>query len=117
MAAQCSKEKGAAGLAECCMTIFRALSEYCLQTDTAYRHRGPDCRAGGAAVCPERAARQTCLPAADGVHGAVDEIRAELDALVGLAAVKDYVFGLADNLQVQQRRAPAGSRRPACPCT
>ena len=33
VAAQCSKEKGAAGLAECCDKMFRALSEYCLQTD------------------------------------------------------------------------------------
>ena len=29
--------------------------------------------------------------------GAVEQIRAELDALVGLAPVKEYVFGLADN--------------------
>ena len=36
------------------------------------------------------------------------EIRAELNGLVGLGAVKEYVFGLADNLQVQQRRAAAG---------
>ena len=33
VAAQCSKEKGAAGLAAACEQIFRALSEYCLQTD------------------------------------------------------------------------------------
>ena len=33
VAAQCSKEKGAEGLADCCERIFRALSEYCLQTD------------------------------------------------------------------------------------
>ena len=46
------------------------------------------------------------LPAA--YTGAVEQIRAELDALVGLAPVKEYVFGLADNLQVQQRRAAAG---------
>ena len=55
VAVQCSKEKGAEGLADCCERIFRALSEYCLQTDA-----------------------------------------------------KEYVFGLADNLQVQQRRAAAG---------
>ena len=33
VAARCTKEKGAAGLAEACDQIFRALSEYCLQTD------------------------------------------------------------------------------------
>ena len=40
--------------------------------------------------------------------GAAEAVRAELDSLVGLGAVKEYVFGLADNLQVQQRRAAAG---------
>lgn len=35
-------------------------------------------------------------------------MRQELDSLVGLAPVKEYVFGLADNLQVQRRRAAAG---------
>ena len=33
VAARCTKEKGAAGLGEACDEIFRALSEYCLQTD------------------------------------------------------------------------------------
>jgi Cdc6-like AAA superfamily ATPase len=32
----------------------------------------------------------------------------EINELVGLAPVKEYVFGLADNLQVQRRRAAAG---------
>ena len=38
----------------------------------------------------------------------MEEIRKELNDLVGLAPVKEYVFGLADNIQVQQRRAAAG---------
>ena len=33
VAARCTPEQGAAGLAACCDKIFRALSEYCLQTD------------------------------------------------------------------------------------
>ena len=33
VAAQCTPQKGAAGLSGCCDRIFRALSEYCLQTD------------------------------------------------------------------------------------
>ena len=48
------------------------------------------------------------LPAA--YTGALDEIKAEISELVGLAPVKEYVFGLADNLQVQQRRAAAGMK-------
>ena len=110
VAARCTPERGAAGLAACCDKIFRALSEYCLQTDKKLtgtvtltaRPDGIDFQLGNAA--PARLF--DLLPAA--YTGAVDEIKRELDELVGLAPVKEYVFGLADNIQVQQRRAAAG---------
>ena len=110
VAARCTPEQGAAGLAACCDKIFRALSEYCLQTDKKLtgtvtltaRPDGIDFQLGNAA--PTRLF--DLLPAA--YTGAVDEIKRELDELVGLAPVKEYVFGLADNIQVQQRRAAAG---------
>ena len=110
VAARCTPEQGVAGLAACCDKIFRALSEYCLQTDKKLtgtvtltaRPDGIDFQLGNAA--PARLF--DLLPAA--YTGAVDEIKRELDELVGLAPVKEYVFGLADNIQVQQRRAAAG---------
>ena len=110
VAARCKPEQGAAGLAACCDKIFRALSEYCLQTDKKLtgtvtltaRPDGIDFQLGNA----EPARLFDLLPAA--YTGAVDEIKRELDELVGLAPVKEYVFGLADNIQVQQRRAAAG---------
>ena len=110
VAARCTPEQGAAGLAACCDKMFRALSEYCLQTDKKLtgtvtltaRPDGIDFQLGNAA--PARLF--DLLPAA--YTGAVDEIKRELDELVGLAPVKEYVFGLADNIQVQQRRTAAG---------
>ena len=110
VAAQCTAQKGAAGLAECCDRIFRALSEYCLRTDetltgTVTLTAGPE----GVLFRLNDGADQPLfdlLPAA--YTGALDTIRAEINELVGLAPVKEYVFGLADNLQVQQRRAAAG---------
>ena len=110
VAAQCTAQKGAAGLAECCDHIFRALSEYCLRTDetltgTVTLTAGPE----GVLFRLNDGADQPLfdlLPAA--YTGALDAIRAEINELVGLAPVKEYVFGLADNLQVQQRRAAAG---------
>ena len=110
VAARCTPKQGAAGLAACCDKMFRALSEYCLQTDKKLtgtvtltaRPDGIDFQLGNAA--PARLF--DLLPAA--YTGAVDEIKRELDELVGLAPVKEYVFGLADNIQVQQRRAAAG---------
>ena len=110
VAAQCTAQKGAAGLAECSDRIFRALSEYCLRTDetltgTVTLTAGPE----GVQFRLNDGADQPLfdlLPAA--YTGALDAIRAEINELVGLAPVKEYVFGLADNLQVQQRRAAAG---------
>ena len=110
VAAQCTAQKGAAGLSACTDRIFRALSEYCLQTDetltgTVTLTAGPE----GVLFRLNDDADQPLfdlLPAA--YTGALDAIRAEINELVGLAPVKEYVFGLADNLQVQQRRAAAG---------
>ena len=110
VAAQCTAQKGAAGLAECCDRIFRALSEYCLRTDetltgTVTLTAGPEGVLFRLNDGPEEPLFDL-LPAA--YTGALDAIRAEINELVGLAPVKEYVFGLADNLQVQQRRAAAG---------
>ena len=110
VAAQCTAQKGAAGLSACTDRIFRALSEYCLRTDetltgTVTLTAGPE----GVLFRLNDDADQPLfdlLPAA--YTGALDAIRAEINELVGLAPVKEYVFGLADNLQVQQRRAAAG---------
>ena len=110
VAAQCTAQKGAAGLSACTDRIFRALSEYCLRTDETLtgtvtltaRPEGVQFRLNDGADQP----LFDLLPAA--YTGALDAIRAEINELVGLAPVKEYVFGLADNLQVQQRRAAAG---------
>ena len=112
VAAQCTPKKGAAGLSACCDKIFRALSEYCLQTDKQLsgtvkltaRTDGIDFQLNDG----EPQKLFDLLPAE--YTGAVEDIRKELNELVGLAPVKEYVFGLADNIQVQQRRAAAGFR-------
>ena len=110
VAAQCTTQKGAAGLSACTDRIFRALSEYCLRTDetltgTVTLTAGPEEVLFRLNDGPEEPLFDL-LPAA--YTGALDAIRAEINELVGLAPVKEYVFGLADNLQVQQRRAAAG---------
>ena len=110
VAAQCTTQKGAAGLSACTDRIFRALSEYCLRTDETLtgtvtltaRPEGVQFRLNDGADQP----LFDLLPAA--YTGALDVIRTEINELGGLAPVKEYVFGLADNLQVQQRRAAAG---------
>ncbi|OUN38911.1 stage V sporulation protein K [Faecalibacterium sp. An77] len=107
-----TEREGAAGLAACCDQMFRALSEYCLRNDSF--------RQGSVALDvqdgvlrfsidkSEPAPLLDLLPPA--WNGDIDEVRRELDALVGLKEVKEYVFGLADNVQVQKRRADAGMK-------
>ena len=85
VAARCTKEKGAAGLAECCDKMFRALSEYCLQTDakltgTVTLTAKPEgvwfsLNGGG------EQALSALLPAE--YTGAAEAVRAELNGLVG----------------------------------
>ena len=109
---QCTPQKGAAGLSACCDRIFKALSEYCLRTEekltgTVTLTAAPEGLFFRLNDGP-KAPLADLLPAA--YTGALDSIQAEIDELVGLAPVKEYVFGLADNLQVQQRRAAAGLR-------
>ena len=110
VAAQFSAQKGVASLGECCNSIFHALSEFCLQTDAkltgtvtlTVEPEGMYFRLNG----EEPRKIEDLLPAE--YTGAVEAVRTQLKELVGLDPVKEYVFGLADNLQVQQRRAAAG---------
>ena len=110
VAGQHTGKLGAAALSGCCERIFRALSEYCLRQDrfqpgtAALEVRdGVLCfSVNGSAPAP----LADLLPAV--WDGGTEEVRQELDALVGLDEVKEYVFGLADNVRVQKRRAAAG---------
>ena len=110
VAGQHTGKLGAAALSGCCERIFRALSEYCLRQDrfqpgtAALEVRdGALCfSVNGSAPAP----LADLLPAV--WDGGTEEVRQELDALVGLDEVKEYVFGLADNVRVQKRRAAAG---------
>ena len=101
---------GAAALSGCCERIFRALSEYCLRQDSFQPGKAAlDVRDGLLRFSingSEPAPLADLLPAA--WDGGTEEVKRELDALVGLDEVKQYVFGLADNVQVQKRRAAAG---------
>ncbi|MBR1930699.1 MAG: AAA family ATPase [Lachnospiraceae bacterium] len=44
----------------------------------------------------------------DGYRGEVDEIKKEMDEIIGLAKVKEYVYGLEEYYKVQQRRSEEG---------
>ena len=44
----------------------------------------------------------------EGYRGEIDEIKKEMDGIVGLAKIKEYIFSLEEYYQVQKRRAAEG---------
>ncbi|MBO4781251.1 MAG: AAA family ATPase [Lachnospiraceae bacterium] len=44
----------------------------------------------------------------EGFRGEIEEIKKEMDAIVGLSKVKEYIFSLEEYYQVQKRRAEEG---------
>ena len=104
---------GGGGRGNWCGRCFAALAEYTLRRSPA-----PD-----TALTLSRGGAGQVLACADGEEpfdllallpreytAALDEVKAELDQIVGLGEVKDYVLGLEDNVKVQRRRAEAGMK-------
>ncbi len=112
LAAQYGKTSGMQALRDFSETVFRALAEYVLDADPApapgaeTRLAVADGRltaavAGGApfdllALLPQQ------------YRGDVAAVEAELDDIVGLDEIKNYVRDIAKNVQAQQRRKAQG---------
>lgn len=112
LAAQYSREKGVEPILEYGERLFRALSQYKLEQDppagTPAALRAENGRVLAKLGQGEERPLLDLLPG--GYTGALEEVRAELDAIVGLDEVKEYVLGLADNVQVQKRRRAMGMK-------
>ena len=109
---QASPGRGAEPIGEFYDRCFQALAEYKLEKEPA---------AGAAAALTAPEGRT--LVAVDGGQpedllgllrqeytGMLDEVDRELENIVGLAEVKDYVLRLKDSVQANQRRAQAGMK-------
>lgn len=109
---QASPGRGAAPIGEFYDRCFKALAEYKLEQEPA---------AGAAAVLTAPAGR--ALVSVNGGQpedllgllrqeytGMLDEVDRELENIVGLDEVKDYVLRLKDSVQANQRRAQAGMK-------
>ena len=109
-AARYSAAEGLAPVADWCGECYKALSEYKL------KHSAP---AGtGVVLTAKDKVLMASFAGAEPVEllsllpgdytAELDAVKAEMEKLVGLDEVKEYVMGLADNAQVQKRRAAAG---------
>ncbi len=106
---------GAAPVTEFCERCLKALSEYKLQNDPAPgTTAGLSVEGNRVMAAFDGEEKQDLFALLRGEYtGALDEVNRELESIVGLDEVKDYVLRLKDNVQVQQRRAQAGMRTAA----
>ena len=112
LAAQYGKTTGMQAMRDYCETAYRALAEYVLDANEP--------PADGTPAALTAADGKLLLSVAGGepfdllallpqqYRGDVDAVEAELDGIVGLAEVKNYVRDIAKNVQAQQRRKAQG---------
>ena len=112
LAAQYGKTSGMQAMRDYVDCVYRALAEYVLDADPAPAQgtetalRVEDGRLMAAVGGGEPFDLLALLPRQ--YRGDVQAVEAELDSIVGLAEIKDYVRGIAKNVQAQQRRKAQG---------
>lgn len=111
-AAQYSREGGVEPILAFCDKLYRALSQYKLEQEPPAGTKAALRAEHGEILARLGEGEETSLFALlpGGYTGALEEVRAELDSIVGLDAVKEYVLALADNVQVQKRRRAMGMK-------
>ena len=112
LAAQYGKTSGMQAMRDYVDCVYRALAEYVLDADpapapgTETTLRVENGRLLAAVGGGEAFDLLALLPRQ--YRGDVQAVEAELDSIVGLAEIKEYVRGIAKNVQAQQRRKAQG---------
>ena len=114
-AAACySRQNGSKPILAYVERIFRSLTQYTLEYDPA-----PGTRLevkpgeGGLVLAPESGEAIPLARLLPAGGSALAQVEAELNEIVGLAPIKDYVLSLKDNVLVQQRRKEQGLKSAA----
>lgn len=106
---QTSRGRALKGILDTCGDILRALTEYRLESDD------PDttdltlkCTDGEPVILAgeETVSLAGLLPGS--YKGELDSIKAEMESIVGLKSVKEYIYSLEEYFGVQKRRREAG---------
>ena len=112
VAAQYGKTSGMQAMRDYCETVYRAIAEYVLDADTAPAAGTPAAlrvENGRLTMAVGDAAPLDLLALLPQQYrGDIDAVEAELDEIVGLTEIKDYVRDIAKNVQAQQRRKAQG---------
>ena len=112
LAAQYGKTTGMQAMRDYCETAYRALAEYVLDADEPIADGTPAALTaeGGKLLLAVNGGEPFDLLALlpQQYRGDVDAVEAELEEIVGLSEVKNYVRDIARNVQAQQRRKAQG---------
>ncbi len=102
------RSPGAAGILAFWQRAYRALAQYRLEHEAAPQSAALD--ADGGRLTAELGAGALDLLALlpEAYRGEVEAVKAELEEIVGLDGIKQYVLSLEDNFAVQARRREAG---------
>ncbi len=99
---------GAAGILAFWDRVYRALAQYRLEYDDVPKSAALGADGGRLTVDFGAGARDCFALLPEAYRGELESVKAELDEIVGLAEIKQYVLGLEDNFAVQARRKEAG---------
>ncbi len=112
LAAQYGKTSGMQAMRDYADTIYRALAEYVLDAET------PPAPGTPAALAVEEGRLTASVGGGEAFdllallpqqyRGDVEAVEAELDTIIGLREIKEYVRDIAKNVQAQQRRKAQG---------
>lgn len=100
-------DTGAKGLLDFFSDVYKALAQYALEHESG----------GAVSLTVENGALRAdfgtgaldllaLLPGS--YHGALEEVKAEMESIVGLTEIKKYILSLEDNYKIQQKRAEQG---------
>ena len=97
-------ENGIGDLLEYLQDCFQALAQYKLEKDAPDQTVSLVCEDGHLFAVLDGVKTDLLSLLPSGYHGEVDAVKAEMDKIVGLKEIKDYILSLEKNYKVQEMR-------------
>jgi len=103
-----SKNRGLKGILEAYMDTVKALAQYKLESDEAFSAISLICEEGVPTFVSDKEKLPMSKFIQEGYSGEEESVEKELDNIVGLSMVKDYIRSLKEYYAMQKRRREEG---------